>query len=90
MLNTIEIKNPDNLSMEYIQEEINQIEKERNRIVRKVDFLDNGDGTSTQRFWFQPVGFERVRRLTGYLTDNLNRVNAGKLAEITDRVSHHV
>lgn len=90
MLSTIEIKNPDNLSMEYIQQEIDQIEKERNRVVRKVEFLDNGDGTSTQRFWFSPVKFNRVRRITGYLVGDMARFNTGKLAEVLDRVPHHV
>lgn len=85
-----EIINPDNLSLDYIQQEIAQVEREKRRRVRKVEILDNGDGTSTQRFWFRPVAFDRVRRITGYLTDNLNRMNAGKTAELRDRVPHHV
>lgn len=86
----VEIINPDNLSLDYIREEIADVERTRHRQVRKVEILDNGDGTSTQRFWFKPVGFERVRRLTGYLTDNLARVNAGKSAEIADRIPHGI
>lgn len=85
-----EIINPDNLSLDYIQQEIAQVEREKHRRVRKVEILDNGDGTSTQRFWFKPVAFDRVRRITGYLTDNLARMNAGKTAELRDRVPHHV
>lgn len=81
-----EIINPDNLSLDYIQQEIDQVEREKHRRVKKVEILDNGDGTSTQRFWFYPVAFDRVRRITGYLTDNLARVNAGKTAELRDRV----
>ena len=86
----VEIINPDNLSLDYIQQEIAQVEREKRRRVRKVEILDNGDGTSTQRFWFKPVAFDRVRRITGYLTDNLARMNAGKTAELRDRVPHHV
>ena len=89
-MNYVEIINPDNLSLDYIRQEIADVERTRNRTVRKVEIFDNGDGTSTQRFWFHPVKFERVRRLTGYLTDHLERVNAGKTAEIADRVFHHV
>ena len=85
-----EIINPDNLSMEYILQEIDQVERERHRKVRKVEILDNGDGTSTQRFWFRPVAFDRVRRITGYLTDNLARMNTGKTAELRDRVPHGI
>ena len=89
MTNTVEIINRDNLSMEYIEAEILQCEKARNRVVRKAEFLDNGDGTSTQRFWFQPVGFNRIRRITGYLVGDLNRFNDAKRAEVMDRVKHN-
>lgn len=86
----VEIINRDNLPMEYIQAEIAQCEQIRNRTVRKAEFIDNGDGTSTQRFWFQPVNFDRIRRITGYLVGDLNRFNDAKGAEVRDRVSHCV
>lgn len=35
-------------------------------------------------------GFERVRRITGYLVGTLDRFNDGKLAEVKDRVPHGV
>ena len=88
MRSTVEIVNRDNLSMEYIETEIAQCEKARNRVVRKAEFLDNGDGTSTQRFWFQPVDFDRIRRITGYLVGDLNRFNDAKRSEVEDRVKH--
>ncbi len=90
MRNTVEIINRDNLSMDYINGEIAQCEKARNRVVRKAEFVDNGDGTSTQRFWFQPVGFNRIRRITGYLVGDLNRFNNAKRSEVQDRVMHSV
>lgn len=85
-----EIINPDNLSLDYIQQEIAQVEREKHRRVRKVEIIDNGDGTSTQRFWFKPVAFDRVRRITGYLVDDLKRINTGKTAEIRDRVPNTI
>ncbi len=88
MTNTAEIINKDNLPMDYICAEIAQCEKARGRVVRKAEFLDNGDGTSTQRFWFQPVGFDRIRRITGYLVGDINRFNDAKRAEVQDRVKH--
>ena len=36
------------------------------------------------------VKFERVRRITGYLTGDISRWNAGKAAELNDRVKHNV
>lgn len=86
----VEIINPHNLSLDYIQQEIAQVEIERHRKVRKVEILDNGDGTSTQRFWFQPVAFDRIRRITGYLISDITRANPGKLAEINDRIPHGI
>ena len=36
------------------------------------------------------VGFERIRRITGYLVGTLDRFNDGKMAEVKDRVKHNV
>ena len=36
------------------------------------------------------VGFERIRRITGYLVGTLDRFNSGKKAEEHDRVKHTV
>ena len=38
----------------------------------------------------QGVGFERIRRITGYLVGTLDRFNNGKRAEEKDRVKHSV
>lgn len=34
------------------------------------------------------VGFERIRRITGYLVGTLDRFNNAKKAEVEDRVKH--
>ena len=34
------------------------------------------------------VKFERIRRITGYLTGDINTWNGGKRAELKDRVKH--
>ena len=36
------------------------------------------------------VGFERIRRITGYLVGTLDRFNNAKRAEERDRVKHEV
>lgn len=84
----IEIINHDNLPMQYIASETAQFEKEHKRKVVKAEFIDNGDGTSTQRFWVKRVDFQRLRRITGYLVGDVKRFNDGKLAEERDRVKH--
>ena len=34
------------------------------------------------------VGFERIRRITGYLVGTVDRFNDAKRAEVNDRVKH--
>lgn len=34
------------------------------------------------------VGFERIRRITGYLVGTVDRFNNPKKAEVNDRVKH--
>ncbi len=36
----------------------------------------------------QDIGFERIRRITGYLVGTTDRFNDGKRAEERDRVKH--
>ena len=87
-ISDIEIINNDNLSLDYIRAEIEQHEAEKNRKVRKAEFIDRGDGTSLQRFWYYPKKFDRIRRITGYLVGTLDRFNDAKRHEVEDRVKH--
>lgn len=38
----------------------------------------------------EPVPFERIRRITGYLVGTLDRFNNAKRAEEKDRVKHNI
>lgn len=90
MRDSVEVINhhPETLSAAFIEQEIEQCEREKNRRVVKVEIFDNGDGTCTQRFWFSKVPFNRIRRITGYLVGDLNRFNNAKRHEVEDRVKH--
>lgn len=90
MKDHIEIINKDGLEDKYILDEIRQIESEKGRTVVKAEFIDNGDGTATQRFWFKKKDFERIRRITGYLVGTLDRFNDAKRHEVEERVKHNV
>lgn len=46
----------------------------------KDESLDNSEG--------KDVGFERIRRITGYLVGDLKRFNDAKKSEEKDRVKH--
>ena len=36
------------------------------------------------------IGFERIRRITGYLVGTVDRFNNAKRAEVNDRVKHGI
>lgn len=42
----------------------------------------------TKKLVGEGVGFERIRRITGYLVGTLDRFNNAKAAEVKDRVKH--
>ena len=42
------------------------------------------------KYQFEDIPFERIRRVTGYLTGTLDRWNDAKRAEEKDRVKHGV
>ena len=41
-----------------------------------------------KQFVGENVGFERIRRITGYLVGTMDRFNNAKKAEVNDRVKH--
>jgi len=84
----IEIINPDKLPEEFIRAEIQQVEQEQNRIVIKAEFHKVDDENVKEHFWWAPVNFQRIRRITGYLVGTLDRFNDAKGAEERDRVKH--
>jgi len=84
----VEIHNPDNLPGEFILSEIAEAEQERGRKVRRAEFYRAGGENAREVFTWVPVGFERIRRITGYLVGTTDRWNDAKRAEEGDRVKH--
>lgn len=51
--------------------------------------IDPDDPNIVELHWkFVPVKFERIRRITGYLTGNTTTWNSAKQAELDDRKKH--
>jgi len=46
------------------------------------------DSVREEKLVGEGVGFERIRRITGYLVGTTERFNNGKKAEEKDRVKH--
>ena len=66
------------------------VEYLENKYNRKLETLDiNIDGEYADlNYKFTSVPFERIRRITGYLTGDLTTWNDAKQAEESDRVKH--
>ena len=84
----VEIYNPDHLPEEFIRAEIAQAEKEQNRKARRAEFYRVDDGNAREVFYWHPVEFQRIRRITGYLVGTMDKWNDAKKAEEHDRVKH--
>ena len=50
----------------------------------------NEEMATSEKVRGKGVGFERIRRITGYLVGTLDRFNNGKAAEERDRVKHSI
>lgn len=86
----IEIINPDGLDEEFIKKEIESLEKSEGRDVKKIEFQKLDDNNCKEIVSWYPVGFQRIRRITGYLVGDLERFNDAKAAEVKDRVKHNL
>lgn len=61
--------------------------KYKNKKITRLDITIDGEFLDIV-IYFEPVKFERIRRITGYLVGTLDRFNNAKRAEVTDRVKH--
>lgn len=88
LLDDVEICTNLDLSEDFVKSEIEDLESTHNRSVQKITFTDLGNGTCNESVEWCPIGFERIRRITGYLVGTLDRFNDAKRAEEADRVFH--
>ena len=76
------------------QEEINAyIDRARFKYRREPKHIDIkvcGEDVELRYDFGEPLPFNRLRRITGYLVGDMNRWNNGKRAEEHDRVKHGV
>lgn len=62
-------------------------EKNPGRALKSLNIHLDGDYANL-KYEFEPVPFERIRRITGYLVGSMDRWNDAKRAEERDRVKH--
>lgn len=63
------------------------LEQKHNRKIKSLSIEYDGDFVNL-RYTFEPVPFNRIRRITGYATADVKTWNDAKLAELNDRVKH--
>lgn len=57
--------------------------------VKAIQVFNAGDGNVDIKYLvYETKKFERIRRITGYLTGTVDRWNNAKRAELNDRVKH--
>lgn len=77
----------EDISKEEYQEYWDLLEEGLGRKLKTLEVVPDGDMVNLN-YTLEPVKFERIRRITGYLTGNTNTWNAAKQAELDDRVKH--
>lgn len=86
----LNIKVPEGIKIEQreIEAYIKHIKKHYpNRDIEYLDIKINDNGYVDLEYKLVPVSFERIRRITGYLSEVL-QFNDGKKGELRDRVKH--
>ncbi|MEE1153915.1 MAG: anaerobic ribonucleoside-triphosphate reductase [Acutalibacteraceae bacterium] len=79
---------------ELSQEEIDAYiayghEKYNGKTIKAMDIKVDGEYVDID-YTFEPVKFDRIRRITGYLVGTTERFNNAKKAEEQDRVKHSI
>lgn len=60
-----------------------------NRKIEWVKIKIDDEGYANLTYSLAPIDFERIRRITGYLTGDTKTWNNAKQAELKDRVKHN-
>ena len=68
---------------------VDYLEKKHNRKLKNLEIEIDGDYANLTYDW-EPVPFERIRRITGYLVGTMDQWNDAKTAEEADRVKHGI
>lgn len=71
-----------------IEAYIDYLQKKHNRKLQWLSIQVVDDEYVDLDYRFVPVSFERIRRITGYLTGDTSTWNDAKQHELEDRVTH--
>ena len=80
-------KELDTINNEEIEEYIHIFEEKTGRRLKKMKLKPDGEYMDCE-YEVNNIPFERIRRITGYLTGTIEKWNDAKRAEEKDRVKH--
>lgn len=83
----VNLKINGNINEEEAQKYVDYLEKKHNRKLKSLEITIDGEYADLN-YEFEPVAFERIRRITGYLVGTMDNWNNAKRAEEADRVKH--
>ena len=88
VINSIQIAVTGTISDEELAIYLDQIQSKQKRSIISATVTVDGEHVDVQ-YKLEPVLFERIRRITGYLVGTTARWGDGKRAELKDRVMHN-
>ena len=88
--NIVATSNLEDFSEDEARKYIDYVKKRVDDQLKSIEVKLCDDGKIDVDYTLQGEKFERIRRITGYLTGNLDTWNNSKRAEEKDRVKHGV
>ena len=86
----VKVVNLKDFTEEEAKNYIDYVRERTTEPVKSIEVKMCDDGKVDVNYMTQGEKFERIRRITGYLTGDLNSWNNAKRAEESERVKHNV
>ena len=86
----VKVMGLDDFTEQEAQKYINYVKERVEDPLKSIEVKLCDDGKIDVDYTLQGEKFERIRRITGYLTGDLNSWNNAKRAEESERVKHNV
>ncbi len=87
----IRVKAPEGITVSEEEKKAYLEHIKKNNPHRQIEWVEiaiDDEGYANLTYSLAPKGFERIRRITGYLVGTTEKWNDGKKAELKDRVKH--
>lgn len=87
----IRVKAPEGITISEEEKKAYLEYIKKNNPQRQIEWVEitiDDEGFANLTYSLAPKGFERIRRITGYLVGTTEKWNDGKKAELKDRVKH--